>query len=457
MSAFLVNILSFIVVLGVLIFVHELGHFLAAKWAGIWVHRFSIGMGKPIKALTTRRGETEYVISWLPIGGYVKMASREEDPVAGTLEGGPASATVPPDRVFEAKPVWVRMIVILAGVTMNVLFAWLVFSGLLFTRGQSVLPITRVGAVATTLPSGAEELRNLSPGDRIVAVAGSPVDSWNAIQEAILETPADSFTMAVEGKPPLTLRLHRDDLEPRMRAAQSLAQFLPPVIGEVVPGGPGDRAGVQVGDTIISVGGQPVAQWSDAFRLIEERPEQAIEIVVARAATRTTLTAHSTSDMVEDSLGVPRRVGKLRLGVAIPVRHVPLSLGQSLIGGARETRAFSTQVVRVVRGMISGRVSTREVGGPIAIGVMAGQSAQQGPATFLAFMAMISVNLAMLNLLPIPVLDGGQFLFLLGEAVLRRPLSLKLRERLTVVGLVLVGMLMVLAFSNDIRRLITGG
>jgi len=274
MNPILLNIIALIVVLGVLIFVHELGHFLAAKWAGIWVHRFSIGMGKPIRALTTRRGETEYVISWLPIGGYVKMASREEDPGAGTLEGGPASATVPPERVFEAKPVWVRMLVILAGVTMNVLFAWLTFSGLLYVLGRTVLPITRVGAVAPELPSGAEELRQLAPGDRIVAVAGKPVETWDEIQEVFVSTPVDSFEIQVEGKRPLMIRLHRDALEPRVRAIQGLLQFLPPVIGQVIPGGPGAKAGVQAGDTLLSVAGQRVMQWSDAVELIEARPDQ---------------------------------------------------------------------------------------------------------------------------------------------------------------------------------------
>ena len=454
MNPILLNIIALIVVLGVLIFVHELGHFLAAKWAGIWVHRFSIGMGKPIRALTTRRGETEYVISWLPIGGYVKMASREEDPGAGTLEGGPASATVPPERVFEAKPVWVRMLVILAGVTMNVLFAWLTFSGLLYVLGRTVLPITRVGAVAPELPSGAEELRQLAPGDRIVAVAGKPVETWDEIQEVFVSTPVDSFEIQVEGKRPLMIRLHRDALEPRVRAIQGLLQFLPPVIGQVIPGGPGAKAGVQAGDTLLSVAGQRVMQWSDAVELIEARPDQEIEILVGRSGGRAALTAHSTSDVVTDSMEVVRRVGKLRLGVDIPERHVPLTLGQAVTDGARQTLAVSTQIVRLVRGMFSGRVSTRAVGGPIAIGVMAGQSAQQGVAPFLAFMATISVSLAVLNLLPIPVLDGGQFLFLLGEAVLRRPLSAKLRERLTFVGLVLVVLLMVLAFSNDIRRLL---
>jgi len=451
MSGVLVNILALIVVLGVLIFVHELGHFIAAKAAGIYVHRFSLGMGKPVRALTWRRGETEYAVSWLPIGGYVKMASRDEDPASATLEGGAVNANVPPDRVYEAKPVWVRIIVILAGVTMNILFALAVFFGLNFVNGETVYPITRVGAVATVLPPGAEELARLSPGDRILRVADKPVVSWQDISETFMTTSADSFRLEVEGKQTLTMRLHRDALEARLAAAQALQPFLVPVLGEVTPGGPAARAGVRSGDTLISVAGVPVAQWLDVIGLVESRPDQDVALVVGRPEGRKELLAHTLTDMVKDSMGI-HKVGKLRLGPVIPQNHRPLTLGQAAVTGIRQTFGVSTQIVRLVRGMFSGRVSTREIGGPIAIGIAAGQNAQLGIGAFLLFMATISVNLAVLNMLPIPVLDGGQFLFLIAEAVLRRPLSTKLRERLTIVGLVLLALLMVLAFSNDIRR-----
>ena len=450
----LINILALIVVLGVLIFVHELGHFVAAKWAGIYVHRFALGMGSPVKALSFRRGETEYAICWLPLGGYVKMASREEDPASGALEGGPASTAVPADRVFEAKPVWKRMIVILAGVVMNIFFAWLVFSGLNFTNGVTVYPVTTIGEVsAANLPAGAEELAGLAPGDSIVAVAGRPVASWQDVQDGFISTAADSFAIAIAGKPPVMIRIHRDALEARVRASQALLPYVAPVLGQVVSGGPGARAGLRSGDTLLAVNGAPIGRWQDAVRAIESHPDQELRLTVGRADGRSELTARTLAETVNDSAG-ERRVGKLRVGPDLPEHHVPLGLWASMTTGAEQTIAVSTQIVRVVRGMFSGRVSTREVGGPIAIGVAAGESAQLGLVAFLAFMATISVNLAVLNLLPIPVLDGGQFLFLLGEAVLRRPLSLKLRERFTFVGLVLVGLLMILAFSNDIRRLL---
>jgi regulator of sigma E protease len=187
---------------------------------------------------------------------------------------------------------------------------------------------------------------------------------------------------------------------------------------------------------------------------IEARPDEDVTLTIGRAGGRVEVAAHTVVEEAPDSAGVSRRVGKLGLGNKVDERHEPVPLGQAVILGAKQTGMMSTQIVRVVRGLFSGRVSTREVAGPIGIGVMAGQAAQLGLASFLSLMALISVNLAVLNLLPIPVLDGGQVVFLLGEAVLRRPLSMKLRERLTMVGLVLLLMLTVLAFSNDIRRLI---
>ena len=179
----LTTICRSIVVLGVLIFVHEAGHFLAAKWAGIYVHRFSLGLGPPIPWLTFRRGETEYSISWLPLGGYVKMASREEDIGSSALEGGAPTVPVPPDRVFEAKPIWKRMVVILAGVTMNALFAWAVFAFLAYKNGRQIDPVTTVGRVVeeSAAAGGREPCRQIRPGTRILRVNGDSVTSWDEV------------------------------------------------------------------------------------------------------------------------------------------------------------------------------------------------------------------------------------------------------------------------------------
>jgi regulator of sigma E protease len=453
----LITILALIVVLGVLIFIHEAGHFLAAKWAGVYVHRFSLGLGPPIPWLTFRRGETEYSISWLPLGGYVKMASREEDVTSSALEGGHAEAAVPPDRVFEAKPIWKRMVVILAGVTMNALFAWLAFSFLAAKNGRQIDPATTVGRVIEEMvPPGAEALREIPVGSRITSINGRPVTSWNDVIDGIANSPEPEIRIALEGGKSVVLPIHQDALEERLKASQALQPFRPAVIGQVLPGKPAARAGVQPGDTIVALNGQPVEQWYDVLEVLQTNGGKPISMEVAGPSGRRTLEVRPEVETVEGLDGKPRQVGRIGISVQLDFRSEPLGIGAALVEGWNATVSASTQIVRTVRGLFSGRISRREVGGPIMIGQLAGESARMGLDPFLAFMALISINLAILNLLPIPVLDGGQFLFLLAEAVIRRPLPLKLRERLTAVGLVLIVLLMGLAFSNDIRRLFGG-
>jgi regulator of sigma E protease len=451
----LTTILALAVVLGVLIFVHEAGHFLAAKWAGIYVHRFSLGLGSPIKALTFRRGETEYSISWLPLGGYVKMASREEDAASAMLEGG-AGTPVPPDRVFEAQPVWKRMVVILAGVTMNVVFAWLVFIGLAFKNGREVDPTTVVGRVTDSLPAGAEALRSIHPGARIVAISGRPVHTWDEVQDLIANDPSSQVTLRFADSSTVVLPIHPDALADRLRASQALIPLRAPVVGRVLAGKPAARAGVLPGDTVVSAAGQPIGQWADLLRVIEASGGRPIDLAVHRNGTTLAFTLTPETDTVLDEAGKARAVGKIGIGLKTDTRFEPYTFTQAVAAGSAMTLESATQVVRTVRGLASGRVATREVGGPIFIGQMAGETARLGIDPFLGFMAIISVNLAILNLLPVPVLDGGQFLLLFAEAVLRRPIPPKLREGLTALGLVLVVLLMGLAFSNDIRRIFGG-
>jgi len=450
----LTTVLSLIVVLGVLVFVHEAGHFLAAKWAGIYVHRFSLGLGSPIPWLTFRRGETEYSISWLPLGGYVKMASREEDIGSSPLEGGRPEAVVPPDRVFEAKPVWKRMIVILAGVTMNALFAWLLFTFLAAKNGRQIDPVTTVGRVVDELvPPEAEAFKHIRPGSRIVRVNGTPVHSWDEISDRIANTSDSVIRLELADGSTVTAAIHPDALEQRLKASQALQPYRAAVVGQVVPGRPAARAGIQAGDTIVSVAGRPITQWYDLLEVLQKNAGEPLAVEVARAGRRLRYDITPYVDSITGATGKRQAIGRIGVAVASDFRSEPLSLGQAVVEGWRGTVGASSQIVRTVRGLFSGRISKREVGGPILIGQLAGESARMGLDAFLAFMALISINLAVLNLLPVPVLDGGQLVFLVAEAVVRRPLPLKLRERLTMVGLVLIVLLMGLAFSNDIRRL----
>ena len=454
----LTTLAALAVVLGVLVFVHEAGHFMAAKWAGIYVHRFSLGLGAPIRALSFTRGETEYSVSWLPLGGYVKMASREEEATSAALEGGTPAVAVPADRMFEAKPVWKRMVVILAGVTMNAVFAFLVYSGLAFATGEQLVEETRIGAVVPSMiPAGADALRSLKVGDRIVSVAGAPVTTWDEIVERIQNTRTSAIAIGLADGRQVQLNIHPDALKERMQASAVLQPFAPPVVSQVVDGQPAARAGVQAGDTVLAIDGQPITQWREVPPLIERRVEAPVTLSLARGASHLELTMTTRRETVTDSSGARHAVGRVGVGGGLPtLRTRPLGVGGALVEGWSRTVDASTQVWRTLRGLVSGRVAGRELGGPILIGQLAGQTARMGPEAFLSFMALISINLAVLNLLPVPVLDGGQFMFLLGEAVLRRPLPLKLRERLTMVGLALIVCLMVFAFWNDIRRLVEG-
>jgi len=453
----LVTVLSLIVVLGVLVFVHEAGHFIAAKWAGIYVHRFSLGLGPPIPWLTFRRGETEYSISWLPLGGYVKMASREEDIGSSALEGGAPAAVVPPNRVFEAQPLWQRMVVILAGVTMNALFAWAVFSFLAYKNGRQIDPVTTVGRVVTEgLPQDADALKQISPGSKITRVNGDTVTSWDDIVDGIANTSAPEVRIDLDRGQSVVLPIHPDALEERLKAAHALQPFRAAVIGEVLPDKPAARAGIRKGDSVVAVNGRQVGQWYDLLEVVQSSAGQNLAITVSRNGERQEVQLRPYTDTVPGPDGKPKAIGRVGVAVRNDLISEKLDLTQALREGGRATAGASTQVLRTVRGLFSGRISGRNVGGPILIGQLAGESARMGLDTFLGFMALISINLAILNLLPVPVLDGGQFLFLLAEGVIRRPLPLKLRERLTTVGLVLIILLMGLAFSNDFRRLFGG-
>jgi len=450
------TLLALIVVLGVLIFVHEAGHFLAAKWAGIYVHRFSLGLGSPIPWLTWKRGETEYSISWLPLGGYVKMASRDEDIGGSALEGGVIETPVPPDRMFEAKPIWKRMVVILAGVTMNAVFAWLVFAFLAFKNGRQIDPETTVGRIMEEMiPPGGEALRNIPIGSRIETVDGKPVASWDEVQQGIANSPSDEVRLGLSDGSTVTLSIHPDALEERLKASQAIQPSRAPVVGQVIPSRPAARAGVQAGDTIVAINGRAVTQWYDLLETLQASAGKTLRLELAHGDRRT-VEVKPEAETIKGVDGKSREVGRIGVAVALNFRSERLGLGAALVEGGRATLEASTQIVRTVRGLFTGRISQREVGGPIMIGQLAGESARAGLDPFLAFMALISINLAILNLLPVPVLDGGQFLFLLAEAVIRRPLPVRLRERLTMVGLVLIVLLMGLAFSNDIRRLVGG-
>ena len=440
-----------LVVLGILIFIHEAGHFLAAKWAGIWVHRFALGLGTPIKGLAFTRSGTEYAICWVPLGGYVKMASREEEATTSALEGGASATVVPPGMFYEDKPVWKRMIVTLAGVTMNTLFAILVFFGLALKNGRSIDPETRVGRVIiAAIPRGAEALRQLKPGDHVTAVSGKRVTSWDDVINGIATTAGNDVAVTVNDSLTVLLRLHSDQLRERSEAALAVLPFRAAVVGGVVAGRAADHAGLVVGDTVLSVDGKAIGQWYDMTDIVTSASGQALAFEVTGPKGHRTLSVTPVAQ--KDSAG--KDVGKIGIELIPPSVTEPYSVAGAFLAGLGATEAASLQIYRTIRGMATRRVSTRDLGGPILIGQMAAQSARLGIGVFLGFLGLISINLAVLNLLPIPILDGGQAVFLIYEGIFRKPMPLRAREALMTIGLVLIGLLMIVANWNDVRRLL---
>lgn len=447
------TLLAFLIALGPLIFVHELGHFIVAKLVGIQVLRFSLGFGRPL--VQFRRGETEYWISWIPLGGYVKMAGMEDEGMVGELEGGKAATPIDPARSFETKSVWARMAVIVAGVTMNLIFAWLIYTGVTLAMGQMRLANLPIDSVEVAgLPAAAQPLASLRRGEKIVRVNGDSIETWGELVERFVGG-RDTLRLHVAGRAdPIVLAFPRGSKEARRKAVETLRPQLPPAIGVVNPGQPAAKVGLMGGDVILRANGDTIQSWDEMVRRIRSSPNQPLALDVLRGDSLMHVTVVPEPNKQRDSTGTEVTVGLIgaQADYRGPIVRVPVGVGAGLADGAEQTLAQLANIVGAVKKMVTGQVSTREVGGPILIAQMSGQMIRLGFDWFLGFMAMLSVSLAVLNLLPIPVLDGGHLMFLIVEAIRRRPLSTQLRLRLTQVGMVLVLAIIVLAFSNDVLR-----
>jgi len=448
------TILATVVVLGVLIFVHERGHFLAAKAVDIEVQRFSIGLGPKVWGFQS--GETEYVLSVIPLGGYVKMKGMADE-VMDRIEGGPVeSEHRPGSRDFDGKPIWARTLVISAGVIMNFLFAWAVYSGTLLTWGTGSADTTVVGAVnAEWLPAGSEGLAALSGGDRILRVGDVDAEHWGDVRQAFLEGEPGPTRIEIANAAPIEFRLPVSE-EERSLAFGSLDYWREPVVGAVEGGSPADGGGVEAGDRVLAVDGAPIESWHDFVGMIEARGGQETELTIERDGGEIVryVTPESTEE-TDEVTGEPPTVGKVGIASASPdLYRESIPIGAAVVRGYQETVAVTGFILGFLGDLVTGGVSPREVGSIVTIGEASGQYASLGLEPFLNFLALFSINLAVLNLLPIPILDGGHLLFLAIEAVRGKALSVEQRLRWSNVGFFIVMGIMIWALSNDVLRLL---
>jgi regulator of sigma E protease len=458
-------ILAPILVFGLVIFVHELGHFLAAKAVGVYAPRFSIGFGRPI--FKARRGETEYILAWLPLGGYVRMASRHDAETA-FLEGGSEEQSarkqtdrefdpnamipfgpkpVPEDRWFESKPLWARIVIMIAGVVMNVILAIVVATGLALHYGQVVYPSTVVAAARPV--RGAPELAAIRTGDTIRAVNGTPVETWNDVQRDILtSTKAVSITTQ---RGTVRVPLQREGTTAES-VAEALVYFIPPVIDSVFAGDPAARAGFRRGDSILAVAGHPVLSWTDMVEQVSASPNRPVGFVIRRGASTETLTVTPRADSGFDpATGRQRTIGKIGAGSRDLGRKTTLGVGAAIAAGLRITWTNAGAVFKILHDITVGEVSVKQLGGPIAITRASVTAARNGIDELFYLIALLSINVAVLNLLPIPILDGGQILINVLEAAKGSPFSLQTREYILRFGLIAIALLFAIVMYNDTR------
>lgn len=440
-------VVSALIALGILIFIHELGHFLLAKGVGVGVERFSLGFGPRLASV--RRRETEYCLSAVPLGGYVKMVGEEPSEEAG--------AAADP-KSFTGKPLWARTLIVFAGPGMNFVLAAVIFALIFMIVGRPVLPPT-VGRIQPDSPAAQAGLQT---GDRVVRVNGRPITAWDELERGVQRS---------EGRP-LVLAVTRDGesrdvtITPRLSRTRTvfgeatqawdlgITPYLPPKIGEVLPGSPASQAGLRAGDRVVALNGRPIDTWDTLAEGIHKLPGQTVRLTVERDGTR--IEVEVVPELVRDRPPLGEEIEQGRIGIApaptVFYRRVNpvVAVGEGIV----QTWEVTYRTLQALWKLVTGVIPASNLGGPLQIGMVAGQQAQQGLMNYAFFVALISVNLAILNLLPVPMLDGGHLLFFAIEAVMGRPLSLRKRELAHQVGLAVLILLMGFALWNDLVRII---
>ncbi len=449
MGSAIISILAFIAAISILVAVHEFGHYIVGRWTGMKVLRFSIGFGKPVWTRISGEDETEYCVSAIPLGGYVRFLDSRDGPVDPQDEG----------RAFNHRPIPARIAVLLAGPAFNFVFAVLAYWLLLAGGVMALKP-----AVGDVTPGSYADKAGLAFGDKIVAVGNVATMDWESTLVEILNN------MVVDGRVPLTLEneqgrersvvINVGDDRTRLTEPGLLFDGLgfqvwqpPAEIGALSEGGAAESAGLSVGDRIHSVDGERTTTFSDLVAVVAPLANQQVSVEYVRDGRTAT---------VDVLLGEQEVDGEKRglLGISLPQASsdyyylrsfTPL---QSLREAANKTWASTVFTVRMLSRMVTGDVSVKNISGPINIGQIAGESAQRGAKYFLGFLAVVSISLGVLNLLPIPVLDGGQIVYQVIEMIKGSPMTERAQMLGQQAGIFALLLLMSFAFYNDIARIL---
>lgn len=460
MADFLTSAAAFVVAIGVLVAVHEFGHFWVARRLGCKVVRFSIGFGRPLARWRGRAPDyTEYWLSSIPLGGYVKLLDEREAPVRAEER----------ERAFNRRPVPHRIAVLLAGPAFNFLFA-IVAYWLMYVSGvPGIKPI-----IGEVVPNSTAAHAGLVADDEITAVGDRPVGTWErsvlAILDELLSTGQIKLTVRDPDGESKTVLLDVRGREHELTEPQALlkglgiepaftAESLPPIAGEITPGGPAERAGFAPGDRVVAAGGESITTWRQWVDFLRARPHKTVDVTVERNGQQRKL--ELTIGAAEEDGATVGHIGfgpDIQAAAALMAeraraveRYGPL---EALPRGVRQTWEISALTVRMLARMVVGEVSVRNISGPLNIAAFAGDSARAGFSAFLSFLAVVSISLGILNLLPVPLLDGGQVVYQLAEWIKGAPLSEAAMTFGQQVGILLLMLLMGFAFYNDLTQML---